>query len=210
MQNIEVKRRDLDFRSREAFKSLRTNIEFSGDDIKVVVITSCTPNEGKSDTSFELAESFAQNNKKVLLVDADLRKSIMRQRYKRGRIRLGLTNYLVGKCTMEECICQTDASNFDMIFSGPVPPNPAELLGNERFVELIKKSRENYDFVIIDSPPLGSVIDTAIISKQCDGAIMVIASGEISYRFARRVKEQLDVTGCRILGVILNKIQMSS
>ena len=209
MQNIELNRDELDFRSKEAFKTLRTNIEFSGSNIKVIAITSCTPNEGKSDTSFGLAESCAQNGKKVLLIDADLRKSVMRQRHKKGKVRLGLTNYLVGKATMDECMCSTDIENFDLIFSGPVPPNPSELLGNERFAKMVETARAEYDMVIIDTPPLGSVIDTAVVSKLCDGIAMVIASAEISYHFARRVKEQLEVTGCRILGVILNKINMS-
>ena len=95
MQIIELKDEELDFRSREAFKTLRTNIEFSGDNVKVICITSCTPNEGKSNISFELAKSYAQMGKRVLLLDADLRKSVMRQRHKKGKVRLGLANYLV-------------------------------------------------------------------------------------------------------------------
>lgn len=209
MQSIELKHEELDFRTREAFKSLRTNIEFSGNDVKVVCLTSCTPNEGKSSISFELAKTFAQNNKKVLLIDADLRKSVMRQRHKKGKVRLGLANYLVGKASMEEATCETDIKNFHMIFSGPVPPNPSELLGNDRFAKLIEQAREEYDIVIIDTPPLGSVIDTAVVSRFCDGVILLIASATISYHFARKVKEQLDVTGCRILGCVLNKVNMT-
>ena len=210
MQNIELNHDELDFRSKEAYKTLRTNIEFSGSEVQVVCVTSCTPNEGKSSTSFELAKTFAVNGKKTLLVDADLRKSVMRQRHKKGRVRLGLVNYLVGQSSLEDAICETDVKNLHLIFSGPVPPNPSELLGNKRFMAMIEAAREQYDIVIIDTPPLGSVIDTAVVSKCCDGAVMVIESGAISYRFARRVKEQLDVAGCRILGVILNKVQMSN
>lgn len=209
MQNIELKQNELDFRTKEAFKTLRTNIEFSGEDVKVVCVTSCTPNEGKSNISFELARSYAQMGKRVLLLDADLRKSVMRQRHKRGKVRLGLSNYLVGKATFEEVLCCTDVRNLYMAFSGPVPPNPSELLGNSRFVKLIEESREKYDMVIIDTPPLGSVIDTAVVSKCCDGAVIVIASGEVSYRFARKIKEQLTVANCRILGCVLNKVNLS-
>jgi len=209
MQTIELKHNDLDFRSREAFKTLRTNIDFSGEDIKVICITSCTPNEGKSSISFELAKSYAQMGKKVLLLDADLRKSVMRQRHKKGKVRLGLVNYLAGKVTFEEALCETDIKNLRMVFSGPVPPNPSELLGNKRFQRMIAEAREQYDMIIIDTPPLGSVIDTAVVSKCCDGAVIVIASGGISYHFVRKVKEQLDVTGCRILGCVLNKVDMS-
>ena len=208
MQNIELKHEELDFRTQEAFKTLRTNIDFSGDNVKVICITSCTPNEGKSSTSFELAKSYAQMGKKVLLVDADLRKSVMRQRHKKGKVRLGLTNYLVGKVEFQEALCATDVKNLHMIFSGPVPPNPSELLGNKRFVRMIENARENYDMVIVDTPPLGSVIDTAVVSKCCDGAVIVIASGEISYHFARKIKEQLVVADCRILGVVMNKVSI--
>lgn len=209
MQTIELKERLLDYRSKEAFKMLRTNIDFTGSDLKVICITSCTPNEGKSNISFEVAKSYAQLGKKVLLVDADLRKSVMRQRHKRGKVRLGLVNYLVGKCELEEALCETDVDNLYMVFSGPVPPNPSELLGSWKFTEMIQKAREEYDMVIIDTPPLGSVIDAAVVSKCCDGAVIVIAAGNVSYRFARKVKEQLDVAECRILGCVLNKVDLS-
>ncbi len=209
MQKIELNHEKLDFRSREAFRTLRTNIEFSGDDVKVICLTSCTPNEGKSDTSFELARAFAQNGKKVLLIDADLRKSVMRHRHKKGKVRLGLVNYLVGRASMDDVQCSTDIRNFNMVFCGPVPPNPSELLGNERFRTMISRAREEYDMVIIDTPPLGSVIDTAVVSKVCDGVVLVVAAGTISYRFVKSVKEQLEVTGCRILGAVLNKVDMT-
>lgn len=209
MQTIELKERLLDYRSKEAFKMLRTNIDFTGSELKVICITSCTPNEGKSNISFEVAKSYAQFGKKVLLVDADLRKSVMRQRHKRGKVRLGLVNYLVGKCELDEALCETDENNLYMIFSGPVPPNPSELLGSWKFTEMIRNAREEYDMVIIDTPPLGSVIDAAVVSKCCDGAVIVIAAGNVSYRFARKVKEQLDVAECRILGCVLNKVDLS-
>lgn len=209
MQDIKLKSKLLDFRSREAFKMLRTNIEFTGGNPKVICITSCTPNEGKSNISYELAKSYAQLGEKVLLVDADLRKSVMRQRHKRGRVRLGLVNYLVGKCEFEEALCSTDEENLYMIFAGPVPPNPSELLSNKRFAQMIEQARDEFDKVIIDTPPLGSVIDAAVVSKCCDGAVIVVAAGSVSYRFARKIKEQLEVAECRILGCVLNKVNLS-
>ncbi len=209
MQQIQLKKEELDYRAREAYKTLRTNVEFSGNDIKTVAITSCTPNEGKSSISYQLAASYAQNGKKVLLIDADLRKSVMRSRHKKGKIRLGLVHYLVGKYTFDDVLCETDEKNLYMVFAGPVPPNPSELLGNKKFQELMEEVRKEYDMVIIDTPPLGSVIDSAIVSKQCDGVMLVISNGIISYRFAQKVKEQLDKAGCRILGCVLNKVDMS-
>lgn len=209
MQEFEVKFQEMDFRAKEAFKTLRTNIEFASVDTKVIGITSATPNEGKSSISFELAISFARTGKKVLLIDADLRKSVMKSRYKRGRIKYGLVNYLAGQRTFEEVLCMTDVPNFYMAFAGPVPPNPSELLGSTKFTKLINDMREEYDIIIIDTPPIGSVIDAAVVSKTCDGMVLVLASGVISYRFARKVKEQLERGGAKLLGVVLNKVDMS-
>lgn len=208
MQQFEVNQRDMDFRAKEAFKTLRTNIEFSGEDIKVIALTSSTPNEGKSSVAFELATSFAQAGKRTLLIDADLRKSVMRSRYKRGNVKYGITNCLVGKKSFTDVLCETDIPNFYMTFAGPVPPNPSELLGGKKFKRIIDECRNAFDIVIVDTPPIGSVIDAAIISKSCDGVIMVMEAGAISYRFAKKSKEQLEVAGAKILGVVLNKVNL--
>ena len=208
MQSIELKMEKQDFRTKEAFKTLRTNIEFSGENIRVICVTSCTPNEGKSSVSYELAKSFAQNGKKTILIDADLRKSVMRGRHKKGKVRFGLTNYLVGKVDLDTAVCETDIPNFHLLFAGPVPPNPSELLGNTRFQKMVEVCRMKYDMVIIDTPPLGSVIDAAIIAKFSDASVMVISAKTISYKFARVVKEQLEKADCPILGVVLNKVDM--
>lgn len=209
MQTIQLIQAEQDYRSREAYKTLRTNVEFSGDNIQVVAVTSCTPNEGKSSISYELAASFAQNGKKVLMIDGDLRKSVLIRRHFKGKVRLGLVHCLVGKYCLDEVTCETDNRNLYMIFAGPVPPNPSELLGSKRFQDMLAEARKKYDMIIIDTPPLGSVIDSAIVAKQCDGVMLVIANGEISYRFAQKVKEQLDKAECRILGCVLNKVNMS-
>lgn len=209
MQEFSVKKSYLDFRTREAYKMLRTNIEFSGDNNKVIFITSTTPGEGKSTVSFELAMSFAQNGMKTLLIDADTRKSVMKNRWRKGKIKYGLTHYLSGKNELTDVISVSDEPNFCMIFAGPVPPNPSELVGNDRFAELIESARETFDMIIVDTPPIGSVIDAAVMSKFCDGGILVIGAGDISYKFARKSKEQLDLVGCKILGCVLNKVDMA-
>lgn len=209
MKNIQFEKREiLDYRANEAYKSLRTNIQFCGDDIKVITITSCTPNEGKSSVSFHLCASFAESGKKVVLIDADLRKSVLIGRYKVGAIEGGLTHYLSGQMDLESVLCKTDIENMDIIFSGPCAPNPTELLEHERFHNLITKLRTEYDYVIIDTPPLGAVIDSAIVAKITDGAVIVIAHNTISFRFAQHVKNQLEKSESKILGVILNKVQM--
>lgn len=209
MQEFLVKQSNLDFRTREAYKMLRTNIEFTGDNNKVIFITSTMSGEGKSTVAFELAMSFAQNGMNTLLIDADTRKSVMKNRGKKGKIKYGLTHYLSGKNQLKDVICISDVPNFCMIFAGPVPPNPSELVGNERFAQMIEETRNTFDMVIIDTPPIGSVVDAAVISKVCDGGILVIGAGDISYKFARKSLEQLEKTGCKILGSVLNKVDVS-
>ena len=199
----------LDFRTKESYKTLRTNLEFSGRDRKVISVTSCTPNEGKTSVSFQLALSVAEGGKRVVLVDADLRKSVLKGRYKTNASRYGLSHYLSGQASIADGTCKTNIENFYVIFSGPVPPNPSELLGNDAFRLLLEYLRNEYDYVIVDTPPLGSVIDGAVAAQYCDGTVVVIESGAISYKFAQKVKEQLEKVDCRILGVILNKVNMS-
>lgn len=201
-----ITREDLDYRTNEAYKTLRTNIQFCGDDVKVITFTSCTPNEGKSMVSFNLAVSFAEIGKKVILVDADLRKSLLTGRYKVGEITYGLSHYLSGQQAMDEVLYGTDIDNMDIIFAGSPCPNPAELLNHNRFASLISILREIYDYVIIDTPPLGAVIDSAVVAKMSDGAIIVIEAYAVSYRFTQNVKEQLEKSNCRILGAVLNKV----
>lgn len=147
---------------------------------------------------------------KTLLIDADLRKSVMKSRGKKGKVKYGLTHYLSGKTTFENALCVSDVDNFYMIFAGPVPPNPSELLGNDRFKNMIEASRKMFDIVIVDTPPIGSVIDAAVVSKFCDGGILVIGCGDISYRYARKSKEQLELAGCKILGCVLNKVNFQA
>lgn len=201
---------EREYSSSEAYKSLRTNINFCGSDKKALLITSCTPNEGKSSVSLNLAVSLAESGKRVLLIDADLRKSVIMGKVEvtgdgTGEV-LGLTHYLSKQTQLKEVICSTDIKNLFVILPGPVPPNPAELLGNQYFTTMLKVLRDVYDYILIDSPPLGLVIDSAIIAKECDGSILVIETGVISYRFAQEVKSQLEKTGCPILGAILNKV----
>lgn len=203
-----IKRAELDYRANEAYKTLRTNIQFCGNDIKVITFTSCTPNEGKSSVSFNLAVSFAEVGKRVILIDADLRKSVLIGRYKVGEVEYGLTHYLSGQEELWEVLLHTDIENMDIIFSGNYSPNPAELLNHTRFTKMINKLRDEYDYVIIDTPPLGSVIDSAIVAKISDGAVLVIEAQAISYRFAQNVKEQLEKSNCKILGAVLNKVSM--
>ena len=207
--NLE-KMQKIDFRSNEAYKLLRTNIQFCGSDIKIISFTSCLPNEGKSNVSFNLAVSFAESGKKVIFIDADLRRSVIVGRYKPDHAVLGLTHYLSGQNDLDEVLYCTNTPNLDIVFTGPISPNPAELLDSDYFVELLQMLREEYDYVIIDTPPLGSVVDSAIVSEHCDGLVMVIEADAISYKLAQRVKKQLEKGNCRILGAVLNKVELKN
>ena len=201
----------LEYGRREAMNSLRTNLQFCGAALKVLMLTSCGPNEGKSTTCFELARSMAESGKKVILIDADLRKSVMISRYKIKRSSTpigGLSHFLSKQAQLNDIICSTNIHGMDVIMTGPLSPNPTELLGGELFEELLRVLRANYDVVIIDAPPLGSVIDAAVIAPKTDGVVLVIEQNATSSRVAVDVKKQLEMTGCKLLGVVLNKVKI--
>ena len=207
MLNVNLEKiADLDFKTREAYKTLRTNVQFCGDDVKVVSITSCVPNEGKSMVAFNLAVSMADSGKKVLFVDGDLRKSVLIGRYKINKAIKGLTQFLSGVEPLENVKYTTNIENLHMILSGPVPPNPAELLSSKKFAELVEATKKEYDYVVIDTPPIGQVIDPAIVAQQTDGVIFLVSQANISYKYAQKQIEQLKKSGCRILGAVLNKV----
>ena len=209
MKTIQIAKPELSYYSAEAYKSLRTNLQFCGGSKKVIVMTSCAQNEGKTRITLNLAISLAEIGKKVLLLDADLRKSVLLGRVEAEGGVKGLTHFLSKQEPLMNVMYATNIPNLHMIFAGPVPPNPAELLSDKYFDAMMNALRENYDYILIDSPPLGSVIDSAVIASRCDGSILVIESGWNSWRFEKEIKEQLEKTGCPILGVILNKVDMS-
>jgi capsular exopolysaccharide synthesis family protein len=205
MRKIELILSDNNYFIREAFNTLRTNILFSGRDIKTIIITSCIAHEGKSTVSFELCRSLAEGGKRVLLVDADLRKSVLATRITKERGITGLSQLLSGQIGIDDSIYQTNVPNLDMIFAGPYPPNPTELVGSAAFKELLDTKRNSYDYIIIDSAPLGMVIDAAVMASVCDGAVLVLSTGKVKYRMAQSVKSQLEKSGCKLLGVVLNQ-----
>lgn len=191
----------------EAYRVLRTNIQFCGvsKPIKTLSITSNRSGEGKTTTSINLAVSVAKSGKKVLLVDADMRKPA---RYKHfgDNSEKGLSSLISNNATLDEVINETNISNLYFIACGPKPPNAAELVGLSEFNRFVETVREQFDMVIIDTPPLGSVIDSAIIASQTDCSILVIETNSVSYNNAVRMKEQLEKANARVLGVVLNKM----
>jgi capsular exopolysaccharide synthesis family protein len=191
----------------EAYRVLRTNLQFCGFDkkIRTIAVTSCNPGEGKTTTSINLAISLAKSGMKTLLIDADLRKPML-AKHLGSENKRGLTNLISGVASLEEVINRTNIENFYFISCGAKPPNPAELVGSARFSEFMQTVSEQFDMVIFDTPPLGSVIDCALIARQTDGTLLVIESNAVEYPSARRVKEQLEKVNARILGVVLNKM----
>lgn len=210
MNYIELVRRELPYEIVEELKLLRTNLQFCGKDKKVLMLTSCLGGEGKSTLSLALARTFAELGKQVLLIDSDLRKSVFENSVIDGSIHYGLTHYLSGQCHLSEVIYCTETEHLEVIPAGVLAPNPTELISNESFTQLIQSCRRSYDYVILDCSPLGMVVDAAVVAPHCDGAILVIESGTIKYRFAREVAKKLQNTSCPVLGVVLNKVDRHS
>ena len=195
-----------DYRMTEGLNQLKTNLAFCGKDIKVITMTSSVPNEGKSSVSFSLAKTLAESGKKILMVDADLRKSVMAAKYHIQGIDKGLSHYLTGQAEIEDIIYETEVDGFYLAVAGPLTPDPTTLLDSDAFKQFISKAREDFDYVIIDAPPLGVVIDAVIIGKYSDGALLVIEQGGIKRKVVQDVIKQLKKGEVRILGAVLNKV----
>ncbi|KHD44221.1 tyrosine-protein kinase [Streptococcus hongkongensis] len=191
----------------EYYNSIRTNIQFSGRHLKVITLTSVQPAEGKSTTSTNLAISFAKAGFKTLLIDADIRNSVMSGTFKANEKYEGLSSYLSGNAELSAVISYTNIPNMMLIPSGQVPPNPTTLLQNSNFNFMIDTVKELFDYVIIDTPPIGLVIDSAIISQKADATILVTEAGVIKRRFIQKAKDQMEQSGVQFLGVILNKVE---
>lgn len=196
-----------DFFTQEAFKALRTNLQFCGQDIHTVVITSCNENEGKTTITLQLAKSLSELDKRVLVIDADMRKSVMAGRNTSVEAPVGLSEVLTGLVAVKDCLYTTQCENLSIMFAGKYPPNPVELLGGPYFESLLQEARKVYDYVLIDVPPLGGVIDAAVVAAKCDGTILVISDNQVRYRQAIEVAEQLKKSGSKILGVVRNNIK---
>ena len=190
---------------REAFNTLRTNVLFCGTDVKKIVLTSTDANEGKTTVSFSLAKSLAEADRRVLLVDADLRKSVAVGRYTDLTGVAGLSQLISGQIPLTDAVYHTQIEGLDAVFAGPFPPNPTELVGSETFRQFLDAVAPHYDYVIIDAPPLGMVVDAAVIAGFCDGAILILHKGKAKYRVAQNVIAQLQKSGCRVLGAVLNQ-----
>lgn len=201
---------EMPYEQKEAYKTLRSNVLFCGSEIKTIAFTSTLPDEGKSSVTMNLAMALAESGKLVAYVDADMRKSVFASRYRVGRGTKGLSHYLSGQVEYMDAVYMTSVPNLHVVMAGPVPPNPAELLSNQRFMALLSKLREGHDYVIVDTPPLGSVSDAAVVAHQCDGAVMVVSAKMASRKYVKRILKTLENSNERILGIVLNKADLKS
>lgn len=193
--------------SSEAFRTLRTNLQFTSPDreLKSILITGPGPDAGKSTVAANLAIAWAQSGKRVVLVGADLRKPVLHQIFGIPNLP-GLTGYLTDNIPLERIIAPGKiVAGLDLMPSGPIPPNPAELLQSQKMTDLLDQLREKYDYVLLDAAPVIAVTDAAVLAGKMDGTLLVISYGKVPHEIAVRAKTVLDNAQARLLGVVLNR-----
>ena len=199
---------ELPYAAEEALNRLRVNVKFSGKEIKTIMIISSVPNEGKSHVAVYLWKMLAEAGFKTVLVDCDLRKSVMKKemRFTCDEEYQGLDYYLSGLAEYDDVVHHTNIENGDIVPTTNLLQNPSSLLEDARLSELFQTLESNYDYVIVDSPPLVTVSDGILIAQHCDGAILIVRSGETPRSLIRQSMNQLKQTDCRLLGTVLNGV----
>lgn len=189
----------------EQYRNIRTNILYSSidEEIRSILVTSSGPGEGKSTTTANLAIVFAQQGKTVLLVDADLRKPTVHYTFNMNNT-AGLTSILTNQMELMEAVHEYDEKNLYVLPSGPIPPNPSELLGSKAMNYFLEKALEEFDIVLFDTPPVLAVTDAQVLANLCHGSILVVSSGKTDKEAVLKTKEQLASSTGKILGVVLN------
>lgn len=189
----------------EQYRTIRTNIQFSSveNSIRSLVLTSSGPGEGKSTTSSNLGIVYAQQGKKVLLIDADLRKPTAHYTFRTENF-IGLTNVLTKQSDVSSAIKKTEVPNLFLMTSGPIPPNPSELLASSSMNEMLDQLYKEFDFIILDTPPALAVTDAQVLANFADASILVISSGKTEKAVARKAIELLQKAKAKLLGAVLN------
>ena len=212
MKQLTITLPELPYAVEEAMNRLRINIKFCGKNTRKILLTSCLPNEGKSTISAYLWKMLAEAGFPTVLVDVDLRKSVMKKRFQieYEEDMKGLNHYLSGMAEYEEVVYETNIQNGYIVPCTQLLENPSALLEDVRFQELLDKLAQNYRFVIIDTPPLGSVSDGALIASMCDGAVLVVCAGETPKAMIRQSLHEIEQSGCKLLGTVLNRAEVKS
>lgn len=193
----------------EAFRMLRTNLMYTNVDkvMKTILVTSSGPQEGKSTVVSNLAAALAQTGKKVLLMDCDLRKPVQHDIFELSN-EGGVTKYLTGYCSLDEAVKDARMPNLQLLTSGPIPPNPAELIGSKSMDRLLELVREKYEIILIDAPPAIAVADPIILAGKCDGVIVVARAGLTKLNALKETKELLKKSEAPVIGTVLNDSSM--
>lgn len=214
MKTIEFTRFEaLDYNGTEGLNTLCTNLTFAGADIRKIMTTSCHSAEGKSFVSMNMMRSFAGLGKRVVLVDADLRRSMIMAKYGAHRTteeRLGLTHYLAGMCGMEDVLYATNIPGAYIVPVGRTVNNSLALLTSPKLGALLDWLATGFDFVLVDAPPVGMIIDAAEIAKSCDGALFVVNYNSVGRRELLEAVRQMQRTGVSVLGAVLNNVTFDS
>jgi capsular exopolysaccharide synthesis family protein len=197
--------------SAEAYRSLRTNLHYANPDAppRRILLTSAGAGEGKSTTVANLGVCMAQGERTVLLLDADLRRPTLHTIFRQPSAP-GLSSFLAGDALLEAVISKTTVPNLSLVPSGPIPPNPAELLGSRRMRDLLAAASERFDVVILDSPPVLAVSDASVLAPMVDGVLFVVASGMAPQAALRRAKDGITAVSGRVLGAILNRFDATA
>ncbi|CEN91465.1 CPSC/CAPB subfamily ATPase [[Clostridium] sordellii] len=207
-----ITRRDPKSPISEAYRTIRTNIEFSNLDkeIKTILVTSSQQNEGKSTVIANLAVSFAgMEDKKVLVVESDLRNPTVHRMFNLSNSH-GITEILTGQKSFEECVHTTEVKGLNVITCGKIPPNPSEMLASKKMKAFINSLKDYYDYIFIDAPPIGIITDAGIVSTYTDGTMLVVASKEVDIDMVKIAKGRLEKVNANILGIVLNKFEDSA
>ena len=193
----------------EQYRTIRSNINFSmvDEQFKTIMITSSLPGEGKSTTSANVATVFTQAGKQVLIIDADMRKPTVHYTFKLKNA-YGLSDVLTRQCELEQAIQSTEITGLSVLSSGPIPPNPAELLQSNQMSQLLEELKGKFDLIIFDTPPVMAVTDSQILANKCDATILVVNCGVTKKEIAVKAKEQLANSKGNIIGVVLNNYKL--
>lgn len=202
-----ISQKGMPFAYVEAYKSLRTNLNFltSSTGARAIVVTSTMPEEAKSNVSVNLALTLAEDGKNVALVDCDLRKPVLHKYLKAGHNVKGVSNIVSNQCKLEEALLRLEQFKITFLPAGTPPPTPSELLGSARMQQMIQQLRATFDYVIFDAPPISMVTDAAVIGNQVDGALFVVRSSYAPAESVEAAVKKLKDTGVKVLGAVLTR-----